>query len=263
MKIWYQTYANLGVDPRWKNYADDVRSYIHKVARPDTQIDLYGTIMMSDRMPDSEYIRYLHVAQVIENALRAEREGYDAFCLGGTLDVGHAVLRDLLDIPVAFIMESSLHAACLLARKFGIIAMNESMLQIQMDLVRYHGLLERCVPSEALGYDELDIVRLFKEDPNRLTEMFNKISRNLMARGAGVLLPGFGALSSFLGQRNIRHVDGIPILDMIATLIKTTEMLVDLKKLGVSRTRKGFYTYAKKEDLLAARKIYGVATKEV
>jgi hypothetical protein len=45
-------------------------------------------------MTESEYIQFLHLSQVIENALQAEEKGYDAFCLGGTLDLGQSILRD-------------------------------------------------------------------------------------------------------------------------------------------------------------------------
>jgi hypothetical protein len=43
---------------------------------------------MSQKMVASDYIQFMHVSQVIENALLAEREGYDAFAIGGTLDLG-------------------------------------------------------------------------------------------------------------------------------------------------------------------------------
>ena len=54
----------------------------------------------------SSYIRYLNEAQVIDNAIRAEREGYDAFCVGCTLDPGIAQIKEILDIPVVFLSET-------------------------------------------------------------------------------------------------------------------------------------------------------------
>ncbi len=48
-------------------------------------------------------------------------------------------------------------------------------------------------------------------------------------------------------------MNGVPIVDIIAVVIKTAEMLVDLKQLGVERARK----YLSKEEIIAARKLYG------
>ena len=258
MKIWYQSYTRIGFDPRWKSYEDDLNAYVQKVARPGTRVDVHGVQKMAPKMFESDYIQQMHVAQVIDNALQAEREGYDAFCVGGTLDLGHVSLREVLDIPVAFIAESSFYAACLLARKFAIVGQGEKSLRRKLELVTYHGLEQRCVPGAHMNSNNLEIIDLLGQDPQRFIDMFTEASRKCIAAGAGVLIPGFGAIGSFLGQRGIHDIDGIPILDIVAVVIKTAEMLVDLKNLGLKRTRQGMYSYVSKEELLAARKIYGV-----
>lgn len=257
MKIWYQSYTAMGYDPSWKQYEDDLKDYARKVARPDTVVAVHGVEKMIQKMVDSDYMQYLHVSQVIEKALQAEREGYDAFCIGGTLDLGHNYLREVLDIPVAFIAESSFYNALLLARKFGIIGMNERILHRQMDLVRFHGLEGRSVPGVSLGHTLPEIIQLSEKDPQKVIEMFKTASRELISRGAGAIIPGFGAMSAFFGRHNVHEVDGIPIVDIVAVVIKTTEMLVDMKKLGVQRARAGSYTYVSKQDLMSARKFYG------
>ncbi len=258
MKIWYQSYSAIGFDPRWKKYEEDLEKYVRKVARPDTKVDIRGVEKMAAKMTESDYMQYLHVAQVIERALQAEREGYDAFCIGGTLDLGHMYIREVLDIPVAFIAESSFYHACLLARRFGIVGMNERILRRQMDLVKFHGLEQRCVPGVHLDSTMLGVVELCEKEPKRVIDMFTKAARQLIASGAGAIVPGFGAISSFFGEQNVHDVDGIPIVDIVAVVIKTAEMLVDMQKLGEKRSRAGSYTYASKDDLLATRKFYGV-----
>ena len=48
------------------------------------------------------------------------------------------------------------------------------------------------------------------------------------------------------------------VVDGVAVVIKTAEMLVDLKNMGIMRTKKGLdVSPVSKEELLAARKIYG------
>lgn len=46
-------------------------------------------------------------------------------------------------------------------------------------------------------------------------------------------------------------------MGIIAVVIKTAEMLVDLHRGGVRRSRSGSYTDASKEALMAARELYG------
>ena len=104
----------------------------------------------------------------------------------------------------------------------------------------------------------LELVELLGKDPQRSLDMFTEAAREVIARGAGAIIPAFGAWGSFLGQRNIHDIDGAPIVDMTAVVIKTAEMLVDLQNLGIKRSRRGVYSHASKEELIAARKLYGV-----
>ena len=258
MRVWYQGFSPIG-DSAWNSAGKYVGSYLRKVARPDTTIDIHGVEKHHPKMLDSEYIRFLHVSQVIEKALQAEKEGYDAVCIGGTVDIGHVLLREVLDIPIVFIGESSLHAACLLARKFGIVSMQENQVRLQMELVKYHGLEQRCVPAIHLGFiTHPEILDVLDKDPERFINMFTEAARKLIAAGAGAIIPGQGFVGAFFGEKGFRDVDGIPIVDINAILIKTAEMLVDLHKLGMKRSRAGQHTYASKAELLAARKLYRV-----
>ncbi|MFC1981374.1 hypothetical protein ACFLVN_03925 [Chloroflexota bacterium] len=118
---------------------------MQKVARPDTEVSIQGVDEYASKMNDSDYIQFMHMPQVIDKVLQAEKEGYDALCTGGALDLAHVYYRELLDIPVAFIWESSLNNACQLARQFGIVGLNEGVLGRQMSLVKYHGLEQRWI----------------------------------------------------------------------------------------------------------------------
>ena len=76
------------------------------------------------------------------------------------------------------------------------------------------------------------VLELCKKDPKRIIDRFNKAAREIIVSGAGALVPGFGALGTFLGEQNIHDVDGVPIVDIVAVVIKTAEMLVDMQRLG-------------------------------
>jgi Asp/Glu/hydantoin racemase len=256
LRIWYQSYTRIGFDPAWKEVENQLARHVKRVARPDTEVDIYGVEKMSPKMTESEYIQFLHLSQVIENALQAEEKGYDAFCLGGTLDLGQSILREILDIPVAFILESSLYQACLFATKFGIVGLNESMLQRQMDLVKGYGLESRIVVSEHLNWTMTDFLGLLEKSPQSVVDAFGEAGKKMIGRGARALIPGFGPLGSLLGERGLHEIEDIPVVDIIASVVKTSETLVDLKKMGIRRSRRGVSSDVAKEDLIAARRLY-------
>jgi len=260
MKIWYQSYSAIGFDPRWKNYEDSLKRYVQKVARPDTKVDVYGVEKMAPRMVESDYIQYLHISQVIDKGLQAEQKGYDAFVLGGTLDPGAIYIREVLNIPVAFIAESSFYVACLIAPRFSVIASGDAILHGQTRLVKQYGLEQRFVPGAHLGIENtLQFVEEMGKNPKGIINKFTEIASKPIKQGAGALVPGFGALTSFLSEHGIREIDGVPIVDGVAVVIKTAEMLVDLKNMGIMRGKKGLdISPVSKEELMAARKLYGI-----
>jgi allantoin racemase len=255
MRIWYQSYSQIGFDPRWKKYEDDLEAYVKKVARPDTQVFIHGVEKHAPKMTYSNYIQYMHISQLLDNALQAEREGFDAFCIGGALDLGHVYLKELLDIPVACISESSFYHACLLADKFGIVSHGQNLIQKMIELINYHGLSSRFAGWADNEIHWADLLDLFERNPEGAISMFADAARKVIAQGAGAIVPGFGGWHSFLGQQGVYQVDGVPIVNGVMVVIKTAEMLVDMNKLGIKRSRGPLAP--SKEEMMAARKIYG------
>ena len=259
MKLWYQTYSPTArADPRWRHYEESCERYIPTVARPDTQIHFAAVEKRAPKMHVSSYIQYLHLGQIIENAIQAERQGYDAFVLGGMRDLGYAELREAVDIPVVFIGETSYQVACLLARKFAVILNDEEPLQNATALIKKYGLEERSVPGAHIGYSHTDFIAAFESHPQRVIEEIKTAARTTIKQGAGVLIMGFAAITVFLSEQGIREIDGVPILDSQAAVIKVAEMMVDFRKLGMPKPSKGPLFYISKEDTQIARKVYGV-----
>ena len=74
-----------------------------------------------------------------------------------------------------------------------------------------------------------------------------------MLRKRRLSLPAAGYLSMFLAKNGVREVEGLHVMDVIATVIKVAELLVDLKNIGIDRA--GIYAPVKREDLSAFRKV--------
>src|SRR5262249_36352562 len=140
--------------------------YVPTVARPGTTVTVHSVELRAPKMVVSKYIQYLHVAQIIENALRAEREGYDAFVIGGMRDLGYEEFREVVTIPVAFGGEPTSPAACMLARRFGVILGDQEPLRNAYDVIARHGLTSRCVGGGHLGMGHTDFIAACTERPD-------------------------------------------------------------------------------------------------
>jgi len=260
MKIWFQALSpSPKIDPRWTYYQEACERYVPKIARPDTQVHFAATDTRAPKMIVSSYIQYLHLGQVIENAIQAERDGYDAFIVGGMRDLGYSELREVVDIPVVFISEISYHVACILAPKFAVIHSDEHPLQSATAIIKRYGLQDHTVKGAHLGYSQTDLIETFRTNPEKIIGEIREISKGPIAEGAAILVPGFAAINVFLGEHGIRDIDGVPILDCQAVAIKTAEMLVDLRKLGMPKPQKGPEFAVYKRDVEVARKIYGLS----
>lgn len=259
MKIWYQAYnVSARVDPAWRYFEEACKRYVPKTARPDTEIHFSAVERRAPKMTLSKYIQYMHVGQVIESAIRAEREGFDAFVLGGMRDLGYAELREAVDIPVVFMGETSYLLACLLAPKFSLLHTDEVPLQDATALIKKYGLEDRCLPGVHIGYSHTDLIAACESAPERLIEEVKVAGRTAIKHGCGILVTGFAALSVFLAEQGVREIDGVPILDSQAAVIKAAEMMVDFRRLGIPKPRKGPLSDVTKEDIQIARKRYGL-----
>jgi Asp/Glu/hydantoin racemase len=259
MKIWYQTY-NVGahIDPQWRYYEDACKRYVPMVARLDSEFHFATADRRAPKMVLSPYIQYLHLGQIIDNAIEAERNGYDVFVLGGMRDLGYSELKDAVDIPVAFIGEATFHTASLMANKFAVINSDEAAMQPTAELVRKYGFQDRALPGVHLGHSHGDLVASFEREPKRLIGEITAAARQAIKQGADILVNEFAATSVFLAEHGIRHVDGVPVLDSQAAVMKVAEMLVDFRKLGMPKCGMHPLHHVSAEDKQNARRIYGV-----
>ncbi len=258
MRIWYQSSTALGADPLFEPYQKSLVEYIKRVARPDTRVEVHG-VKYSDKLKArSRYVKYLNEAQVINNAVQAEREGYDAFCVGCTLDPGLPQIKEIVDIPVAFLFESCLHLACVLAGKFSLIAYNRDVLEYSIYEIRQYGLEDGFVACEAFNLNTTDLLKGFT-DPTPIVDAVKQATRKAVEGGAGILLSTCNVLNMVLVNCGCREVNGVPILDTTGAIVKIAELMVDLKNIGVSRSKRGLYPAVSKEDLARIRKGYGIA----
>ena len=260
MKIWVQSGSGLAKDAKTASYGSHyeefLKKHFQKVARPGTSVDLFGiegTPVGKDRYYSSQHVVE---AAIIKSALRAEKEGYDAIAVLITLDLGFHEIRELVDIPVVFNTESSLHIACMSASKFAFMTHNQPLLLRMSELPKRYGLSERMVPGGYLNLTYDDFPKMYK-DPKPYIERFAEEARRVIKQGADVLLFAGNPVNMFMVEQGVKEIDGVPVLDVCGTLIKVAELMVDLRKMGISRSKRGLCAPPSKEELVQLRKLYG------
>ena len=260
MKIWYQSLFDAGRIPA---YFDSVRKRVPTVARPGTEVHLHAMPegIYGGRPPAEvvvyPYIAALHAQVILDNALRAQAEGYDVFALSSVQDPAIEEARSVLDIPVVGYGEAAMHFSCLLGSRFVIIAFGERFDQMLDLRVRRLGLAERALPTMLMEDTSFADVGKGLDDPTALVAAFSRTAREAIARGAEAIIPGQLYLSEAIARAGLTRIDEVPIIDGLAALVKMAEAMADLKKLGISVTRRG-YTHARApQDVLdQARKFH-------
>ena len=259
MKIWYQSGVSVGKDPRYDEYGEILTSHLNKISRPGTEVTIHGVETCSPHIMEYNYEALLHNHQIVENLIKAQREGYDAFCVTCLLDPAFYALREVADIPVCSIAETSMFLACLLSPNFSILTYNKMLLRRIIELVKRYGLQERFIETDILpiGQSEEAIHQALKS-PDTILEPAKKVAEEAMAKGVGMFINGDGRLNTLMVKHNIHQIEGIPVLEGAGGMIKVAEMLVDLKEMGTERSKLGLYTQIPQGDLASLRKLYGM-----
>ena len=91
-------------------------------------------------------------------------------------------------------------------------------------------------------------------------DMVNKEARKIIDRGADTLVPSGNPLNMFLIENDINEVDGAPIIDAFGCAVKMSEFMVDLKNIGITRSKHGLHTAPPKEVLESLQRLFGAWT---
>jgi allantoin racemase len=246
MRVWYQSLFDSG---RMPAYFEGLTARARVVARPGVEVEFFGLPedAYGGRVPADvviyPYLMSLHIQFILDNALRAEAEGYDVFAIGSVQDPALEEARSLVDIPVVGYGEAAMHFACCLGSRFAIVAFQAGFDQM-MDLrIRALGLGERALPTVLMQADFADVGKgLVGSGP--LVDEFRATAQRVVAQGAEAIIPGQLYLSEAIARAGMTRIDEVPVVDGLAATLKMAEAMADLKRLGIGVTRRG-YTHAR------------------
>lgn len=169
--------------------------------------------------------------------MRAEAEGFDVF-VTQCLDLAFNELRELINIPVVFMTQSTLAYYSQLAPNFAFLVNSERLHYFFQEIAERYKVKERMVPGGYVSFAFTDYANLWN-NPQPFVEAFMKVAEELAGRGAASLYPAGLYLSQWLIDQGIREVNGAIVMDPLAIGIKTAELMVDLERAGIKRYKTG------------------------
>ena len=260
MKLFYQS---MGVARRSETgpYASTLAATLRAAAEPDTEVNVFGLAPGRAIADQYRYLELLDTAEILENGLRAEKEGYDAFLIGNVFEPGLHALREVLNIPVLGLLESSVHLATLMAPGFSIVNVNPKFRRRVMENVSATGLSSRLISIDDMRVERGQLLDRAFEDPETLEQIktqFSEAARIGIAKGAETIIPAGGIVMTILAFAGLHQVDGVPIVNGLIALTKMAEMAVRIRALtGVFTSKRLMYAPPSGTLLADIRAAYG------
>lgn len=245
MRIWHQSFTDLDMVPLYRR---TLVEHALRVADPGTTVTVHGLrpgTYGRDFVPIDairhRYLEMLNESQIVEAALAAERQGYDAVALGCFYDPGLRAARSLVDIPVAGLSETCMLVACSLGHKFALIALNRDQQVQHEELAHAYGLERRLAAALAME-PAIDEYMLEGDDAatRPIVDGFHRACRRAVDAGAEVIIPGDGVLNEFVWRKGMRRFENATVMDALGVLFRYAAFMVGARAslgLEVSRVR--------------------------
>jgi len=244
--------------------------YINKVARSDTTL-VQRYVKRSSGSVRGAYLEFLNNFDLVESIIRAEREGFDGVIVNCFNDPGLHIAREIVNIPVIGVCESSIHVASILGGKIAIITNSPVHIPKLAGLIERYGVRDKMIsrkPIRSCNYSfPKDYIDGIKDPCKSFIPKFEKLAKECIDDGADVIIPGCTIAELIFDKAGYNEIGntGVIVLFPLAVAIKMAESLVDLKKsIGLSKSMAEYAPYGRRDVQLIkqARKRYGLDSRE-
>lgn len=258
MRVWWQSSTPLD-SPRMADYRAHLVAHLESVKRPDTEIRFSGVESGSLALDYDAVVQMNSMARggVLHQIVQADAEGYDVVAIGCMLDPALPEARELVDVPIVSLGETTLLVSLMLGHRVSGVAFSDKQALRYTRQAYEMGIGDRVERFESLGIDFPTLAAGFRE-PEPMVEGFRRAASRLVARGVEVIIPACATLDLFLAEAGIDEVEGARVLHADATLLKIAETFGDLAPLGVTLSRKMRYQGPRPERRAEILALYGI-----
>jgi Hydantoin racemase len=246
LKLWHQSVNELS---RIGAYKKGIEAHAKTLLGAEAEVHVhglpegtYGAQSPTEALGNA-YLYHRVLAPIVEQAVEAERQGYDAFVMGSFSEPYLREMRCAVDIPVVSLTEASLLMGCALGGQIGLISNAPSVAYMTKLSVAKHHLEARVLEVTALspGMDEYELIAA-RDNPSELIANFSATARDLIARGAEVIVPAEGVMAEILAHAGMHMIDKAVVLDVFAASWTQALALIRLRRAGFGTSRAWLYS---------------------
>lgn len=212
---------------------EHIREALIPIKRKDTEL----TVICPDKGPEtieSAYDEAYAIPPTLELVKRANQEGFDAVILACFSDPGIEAAKEISNIPVVGIEESTLHIAAMLGAKFTVLTPRKERIPSKKEHVHMRSLERALASVRSLDLSVADT----DADPEKTkTRIFEIAKKAVEEDGAEVIILGCGGMAGY--SEEIEEKLKIKVLDPSAIALKIAEAMVDL---GLAPSKVGLYS---------------------
>jgi len=162
-------------------------------------------------------------AYAAANLAAERRQGHDAVIIAAFGDPGVSGIREVLDIPVVGLTEAALMSACLLGKRFSIVAISRRIKAWYRECVEYNGLIDRLASIRSLDQPLRDIGQVQDDHARQLKDL---CAAAVDEDGADVIILAGAPLAGL--ARTIKSELPVPVVDGVSSAVQHAETLVRL-----------------------------------
>ena len=216
-----------------REMTSQIEQVLSRIKRPETDLTV---VQVEDAPPAIE--SDADVAQAVPGVLRLVRrandEGYDAVIIACFSDPGLGAAREVSEILVLGIQETSLHVAAMLGHLFTVLTPLAHRVPKKEREVRRLGLAESLASVRALGLTVTET----EAEPERTKARILDVARTAVEQdGAEVLVLGCAGMTGYAEE--IQKKLGVVVIDPTSVTLKVAEGLVETK---LRHSKRGLYT---------------------
>ncbi len=202
------------------------------VASPGTEVHVTPAASKGPETIECLYDVAMCTPWLLEEIRVAEEEGFDAVIIPCMADPGLHAAREVSNIPVVGVAESSYLLAIALGHKFSIMGGTEEGQGLTRQMLLTYGLEQFVASTRLLN---LTVEEIWADKKKLKDAIIREGKKAVEEDGADVIVMGCGFMSGTAEE--IEEELGIPVIDPWAAAMAFAEMLVSL---GLSHSKKAY-----------------------
>jgi Asp/Glu/hydantoin racemase len=193
----------------------------------------------------------LDVAELTHDVWQCVSGGAAGVVIGNIQDPGLYECRQLVDVPVAGLLESVFTATFPFGARIGLILTNTRVEPLLRERLRIYGLTDRLASVHTIDTQLTDLSAVFSTGvPAPLVEAVAGCVRAARAQGADMIVPGSGMLAVVIdqivnsyeeGEVVLNELNGLAVVSPIAAALSTLRAAMCLRDAGTAIGRRGVY----------------------